>query len=146
MAKNSDFDSAVAVIANMKTIYDPQLHNKALTGQQEDHCAAKIHHYLGNNEEVQSSMKYVLESILPYIPKDNYLDLMANLIPVVMVSKELGHAEARRSRDLFVEYVASPVSANKGKVHYLVALIWRPFFVYANAASGEVYDGLSVSR
>jgi hypothetical protein len=31
MAKNSDFDSAVAVIANMKTIYDPELHNKALT-------------------------------------------------------------------------------------------------------------------
>lgn len=67
-------------------------------------------------------------------------------MPVVMVSKEIGHAEARRARDLFKEYVASPVSANKRKVHYVAALVWRPFFVYANAASGEVYDGLSVSR
>lgn len=150
LAKNSDFEGAVAVIENMKAMYDPELHNKALTGTYKmDQCAAKIslgillHHYLGNNEEVQSSMKYVLESILPFIPKDNYLDLMANLIPVVMVSKDLGHAEARRARDLFKEYVAIPVSANKGKVHYVVELIWRPFFVYANAASGEVYDSLS---
>ena len=150
MAKNSDFGGAVSVIGSMKSIYDPELHNKALTVTYKmDQCAAKIsfgillHHYLGNNEEVQSSMKYVVESILPFIPKDNYLDLMVNLIPVVMVSKDLGHAEARRARDLLKEYVPSPMSANKGKVHYLTSLFWRPFFVYANAASGEVYDELS---
>jgi hypothetical protein len=149
MAKNADYEGAVAVIASMRAIYDPQLHNKALTSTYKcDHCAAGIslgillHHHIGNISDARNSIDYVIESILPTIPKDNYIDLIFCLIPIMMVSKELGQAEARRARDLFKEYVADPVNANKGKIHYVAAHIGRPLLVYANAAIGEVYDGL----
>ena len=61
-----------------------------------------LHNFLGTKSNTRKSIDYVLESILPTIPKDYYIDLTANLIPVMMVSKELGQAEARRrARDFF---------------------------------------------
>jgi len=172
MARYGNYEGAASVVDEMKAIYDPQIHSKAIAREYSaEHCAKSValsalwHHYLnpqlGSNRALQGehssratameTVDYVVERILPEIGRDQFVDFTWILIPIILVSKEHGPVEVKRALTIYKEYVADPILITKKKAHWVMAPTVRPLLILLNSAnalkscssvSGDMYDGI----
>lgn len=111
-AKCKEFDKALAVLDEVKSLYDPGMHSTAISNDYgSDHCANTISLsslwllYLDRPTDALKTSNDVIACILPAIDgRNNMLGLTLLLMPVVFVLKF--HGEEERAQRLFDESIA----------------------------------------
>eukprot|EP00985_Skeletonema_marinoi_P020661 scaffold12338_cov77-Skeletonema_marinoi.AAC.1 len=152
MKRHGNYEDALSVIDEIKTIYDPQLHSKAIVSEYvSDHCLDLIAastfwlHHFGRNDEALRLCDQVVNTMLPEIEATELVTRHIVLIPICRtLAKQRQTSNAKKALVLYRTHVSDPVTLAGGKAH--PALGKRvPFMIILKCCSsgGEAYDDLS---
>jgi len=126
LARNRQFNDAIAVVNEMKLFYDPSIHSAAIADEYaEDHSANTIAasalwlHYLNFTEAALAVCDDFIGRILPEVGKTNVdnknlLGLNRAIMPIIQVirSQENGNV---RARDLYNTFVVEPYNSGSNR-------------------------------
>jgi len=149
MKRHGNYEDALSVIDEMKSIYDIQLHSRVLmkeyvTDQCVEIVAAStfwLHHY-GRNDEALQLCDQVVDTMLPEIEATELLTKFTILIPICRtLANQRKTSAAKKALELYRTHVSDPLALAGGKAH--PALGKRvPFMIILKCYStgGEAYD------
>eukprot|EP00984_Skeletonema_dohrnii_P026131 scaffold15425_cov141-Skeletonema_dohrnii-CCMP3373.AAC.4 len=155
MKRHGKYEDALLVIDEMKSIYDPQLHSRAImkeyvTDQCIDLVAAStlwLHHY-GRNEEALRLCDQVVDTMLPEIEATELVSKLNILAPIcrTLINQRQASAD-KKALELYKSHVYDPwdtLAGAGGKVHPCFPMR-VPFMIVLKCCSsgGDAYDDLS---
>lgn len=154
LAKNQSFENALVVVEDIKLIYNPALHSKAIADEYSlDHAGNIVSmsalwlYHLDRPDEALVVCNYVIDTILPVYGENDLLGLTLLLLPIIKVLlKTQGCEGARRGRELYDRHIFKP-GGNRGG---FAKPVMRPLMILLTCSSTAVssddnnqeYDGM----
>eukprot|EP00985_Skeletonema_marinoi_P020068 scaffold11756_cov104-Skeletonema_marinoi.AAC.4 len=154
MRRHGNYEDALSVIDLMKSIYDPQLHSKAImkeyaTDQCSDMVAAStfwLHHF-GRNDEALQLCDQVVDTMLPEIEATELVSKLNTLTPIC---RTLAHqretSAAEKALGLYRTHVSDPatLACAGGKVRPALGMCVPIMIILKFCSSGgDTYADLS---
>eukprot|EP00984_Skeletonema_dohrnii_P011683 scaffold4689_cov142-Skeletonema_dohrnii-CCMP3373.AAC.4 len=125
MRRHGKYEDALSVITEMKSVYNPQLHSRAIMKEYvTDHCidlAAVsvfwLHHY-GRNDEALRLCDQVVDTMLPEIEATELVSKLSILTPIcrTLINQRQPSA-AKKALELFRTHVSDPAALAGEKAH-----------------------------
>jgi hypothetical protein len=153
MRRQGKYEVALSVINEMETIYDPQLHSKAIVKEYvSDHCSEIVSvstfwlHHFGRTDEALRFCDRVIDTMLPEIEATDLATKQNLLIPICRVlANQRQTSTAKKALELFRKHVADPAAAAGSKAHPALNIIVPPFVIMLKCCSleGEAYADLN---
>ena len=152
LASNQQYNEAIAVVYEMKSLYDPTIHSSAIaTEYARDHCAASIaasalyYQHVNLFEEAMEVCEDVIARILPELEKanvngNNWLSLTALMIPCTQALRKQGQDGAKMAWELFSAHVVEPFTSAGINQPYAKSFM-RPLSILLKCCSMDTYDG-----
>jgi len=149
MGRQGKYEEALSVIDEMNTIYDPELHSRAIIKEYTtDHCIIMTAnstiwlHHLGRCDEALRLSNEVVETSLPEIEATELVTKLNVLTPICRVMASQGQAStAKKALELFRNHVSDPAALAGNKAH--PCLVMRlPIMIILKCRSsggGEAY-------
>eukprot|EP00984_Skeletonema_dohrnii_P021452 scaffold10724_cov112-Skeletonema_dohrnii-CCMP3373.AAC.3 len=152
MRRHGNYEDALSVIEEMKTIYDPQLHSKALVKEYvTDQCSYLVgastfwlHHY-GRNDEALRLCDQVVNTMLPEIEATELVTKFTILGPICRtLANQRQTSDAKKALELLRTHVSDPAALAGGKAHPVLGMR-VPFMIILRCCSsgGEAYGDLN---
>mmetsp|Transcript_3250 Transcript_3250/g.6129 ORF Transcript_3250/g.6129 Transcript_3250/m.6129 type:complete len:307 (-) Transcript_3250:52-972(-) len=157
LARHEQFDKALLAVEDLKMVYNPALHSKVIADEYAlDHAANVIAlsvqwlHYFNRDDEALLSCNNIIKYILPVIGKEDFLGFTLLLLPTMQyLTKTQGQAGAIRSRELYHQHVAGPLSTGEKKNSHAKSIMRQVMILLqccssANYAEGKLveYEGM----
>eukprot|EP00985_Skeletonema_marinoi_P027737 scaffold23234_cov104-Skeletonema_marinoi.AAC.4 len=125
MRRHGKYEDALSVIDEMKSVYNPQLHSRAIMKEYvTDHCsdlaavsAFWLHHY-GRNDEALRLCDRVVDTMLTEIEATELVTKLTILTPIcrTLINQRQTSA-AKKARELFRTHVSDPAALAGSKAH-----------------------------
>jgi len=152
MRRHGKYEDALSVITEMKSVYNPQLHSKAIMKEYvTDHCsdlaaasAFWLHHY-GRNDEALRLCDQVVDTMLPEIEATELVSKLTILTPICRtLANQRQTSAAKKALELFKTHVSDPAALAGSKAHPSMSMC-VPIMIILKCCSsgGEAYDDLS---
>ncbi len=153
MRRQDKYEVALSIINDMKSIYDPQLHSKAIMKEYEtDNCMEMIAastvwlNYFGHSDEALQLCEHVVDTMLPEIKATELVTKHGILIPICRTLANQGQiSSAKRALELYRNHVADPAALAGSKAHPCLCMR-VPIMIILKCRSlegGEVYADLN---
>lgn len=150
MRRQGMFEDCLVIIEDMKEIYDPRLHSKAILKEYVvDQCSEVIAVmtmwlcHVGRKEEALKLCDYVLESALPEMAgRSAVASKFFTLVPICYMLKEQG--QATKALELYRMHVANPAEDGGAKLYPLIVATSPAVMILLKCCSsgGETYPDL----
>eukprot|EP00984_Skeletonema_dohrnii_P034754 scaffold33672_cov153-Skeletonema_dohrnii-CCMP3373.AAC.2 len=142
MRRQGKHEEAIVVIEEMKSIYDPGLHSRAILKEYvKDHCCetvAVITNWLSQDGRIEEAMK-LCDDVIEALPEMKGTAAVQSkyfaLLPICRVMTEQG--QAKKALDLYRDTVEEPAAKGGRKMYPLVVATSPAIMITLNCASSE---------
>ncbi|KAL7436292.1 hypothetical protein ACHAXM_005115 [Skeletonema potamos] len=153
LRRHGEYEGALLVINKMKSIYNPQLHSRAILKEYvTDSCSEIVAvstfwlHHFGRNDEALRLCDELIETMLPEIEATELVTKLTLLTPICRVlANQRQTSTAKKALELFRKHVADPAAVAGNKAHPSVTTLAPPIVIMLKCYSsgGEAYADLN---
>ena len=153
LANSQQYNEAIAVVDEMKSLYDPKMHSTAIAKEYgRDHCAALYaasalyYQHLNLFEAAMEVCEDATTRILPEMEKtnvngSNWFNLLFLVLPCTQALRQQGQDGAQKAWELFNVHIFKPfTSGGDNQTH--AKCFMRPLSILLKCCSMDTYDGI----